>query len=853
MSEQGTWIPHSNVLVWLILAFGMVPVPSLANDSPPVFRAGAAISNITPPLGELIVGGWKPIPAQHIHDELYARCLVLDDGKVKLGIVLCDNVGIPQEVFDLAKEQVRETTGLPRSHLLMAATHTHSATTARGPSKMIHESELTDYQRFLAGRISDGVRRALNQLEPAQIGWGTVDEPTEVFNRRWFVSDAGLLTNPFGGTDRVRMNPPRGSPALDRQAGPVDPQISFISVQSTEGRPIAMLANYSLHYVGGVRSGDVSADYFGYFARIIGEKLGAENQSPPFVGMLSNGTSGDVNNINFKQKSPRKYQPYEKMQEVAKKVATRVHEAHQQIKFHDWVPLGASQTALPLKVRVPTAEMLRHFEGLKADETRTGHKREAIYAERIARLQAAPEEVRVPLQALRIGELGISAIPFETFAETGLELKDKSPFRHTFTIELANGSFGYLPTPEQHRLGGYETWLGTNNVETDASTKIVQTILRLFRTLRDDADAERSPPLWNPSKPLPKANELPTIADAKFHIIKAHVPQEDGFDWLHGVALASHGNRLYATFGHNTGAENTASEIAHSCYSTDGGATWSDLQLIDHGEAESLAISHGVLLSTGGKLWAFHGAFHGHLRDVHTRAYVLDDATDSWIKHGIVIGDGFWPMDTPQKMDDGNWVVSGIRIQDGNGGANDPAAIAISKGDDLTKWDLVVIPKQDNNDMWGESTVFVDGASLLNIARYRKPIALVARSEDHGRTWSTSHESNLPMAASKPFAGVLSTGVRYLICTTSSDSGNRRSPLTIAVADPGELSFHRVYCIRSAEHGGPGESHRKAALAYPYAVEHGGKLYVAYSNDGGRGRNRNSAELAVIPIESLSN
>ena len=178
------------------------------------------------------------------------------------------------------------------------------------------------------------------------------------------------------------------------------------------------------------------------------------------------------------------------MQEVAEKVANRVQEAHKQIKFHDWVPLGASQTDLPLKVRKPSAEMVSHFKGLKANDTQTRHRREAIYAERIAKLQTAPDEVRVPLQALRIGELGISAIPFETFVQTGLELKEKGAFSHTFTIELANGSFGYLPTPEQHRLGGYETWLGTNNVEIEASTKIVQTMLGLFQALRRDGAGE---------------------------------------------------------------------------------------------------------------------------------------------------------------------------------------------------------------------------------------------------------------------------------------------------------------------------------------------------------------------------
>ncbi len=80
----------------------------LAADAKPIFRAGAATSNITPPLGELIVGGWQPIPATNIHDELHAHCLVLDDGKVQLAIVICDNVGIPVEVYDLAKQQIHE-------------------------------------------------------------------------------------------------------------------------------------------------------------------------------------------------------------------------------------------------------------------------------------------------------------------------------------------------------------------------------------------------------------------------------------------------------------------------------------------------------------------------------------------------------------------------------------------------------------------------------------------------------------------------------------------------------------------------------------------------------------------------
>jgi hypothetical protein len=177
--------------------------------------------------------------------------------------------------------------------------------------------------------------------------------------------------------------------------------------------------------------------------------------------------------------------------------------------------------------------------------------------------------------------------------------------------------------------------------------------------------------------------------------------------------------------------------------------------------------------------------------------------------------------------------------------------VAISHGDDLLNWNLVSIPRPPELNLWGESTVLINGSKVMNISRYRRPIALTSTSNDFGRSWTTLGESNLPMAASKPYAGVLSTGQRYLIGNTTADNRNRRWPLTIAVTEPQGKQFCRVYRIRSATHDGPGESHPSAALSYPYAIEQNGKLYVGYSNNGGRGANRNSAELAVIPMKSL--
>lgn len=367
----------------------------------------------------------------------------------------------------------------------------------------------------------------------------------------------------------------------------------------------------------------------------------------------------------------------------------------------------------------------------------------------------------------------------------------------------------------------------------------------------EPAPAEDRFVLWDPARSVPTSAEAPLLEGVEFVVVKPRVPEVDGYNWLHGAAACWHGATLYASFGHNRGSENTASEVANGRASADGGKTWGPLFAIDDGDTANPAVSHGVFLSHRGELWAFHGSFYDRMRKVHARAYVLDEPTGRWEARGVVAENGFWPLQEPLKMDDGNWIMAGISVAGGYGGTDDPAAVALSHGDDLTRWDVIAIPKPDDLEMWGESTVIVDGPHVLNIARWGRPIALAAESNDYGRTWTEMRQSNLPMAASKPYAGVLSTGRRYLIGTTTADAGNRRSPLTIALSRPGEKVFSTIYRIRDAVCDGPGESDPGCRLSYPYAAEHEGKLYVIYSNDGARGGNRNSCELAIVPLRSL--
>ncbi len=357
--------------------------------------------------------------------------------------------------------------------------------------------------------------------------------------------------------------------------------------------------------------------------------------------------------------------------------------------------------------------------------------------------------------------------------------------------------------------------------------------------------------LWSELEELPTTADAEVLKDVQFYVIKKWEPEVDGYKWLHGVAVAWHRGKLFASFGHNTGEENSVTEEGRYRVSSDGGRTWSDTITMDVGtESDDLAVSHGVFLSKDNELWAFLGAFHNTRQKVHTRAYTLNEKTGQWQPRGVVAESGFWPMSEPVKMTDGNWIMPGMIVGNGN-----PAAVAISEGIELTKWQVVVIPRGNAiGKMWGESAIAVAGSRIVNVARYGdKALALAAASEDFGRSWTPSVESNLPMSASKPCAGVLSTGQRYLICTTLADSGGRRSPLTIAISRTGEDTFSKVFVIRHAEFpGGPGESHANARLSYPYATEHDGKLFVSYSNASNRGGNFNSAELAVIPLARLA-
>ncbi len=478
-------IVAGGLLVGLLGAhtMGLAGAQGAGGDPSGGLRAGAAAVDITPRLFPVnMPGGFNRNLAHAAHDPFHARALVLAEGKTTVAMVVVDNLGIPQEVLDEAKAAASQQCGIPTERMLISATHTHSGPPANVKSGP--EPEVA-YRKQLISGISEAITRAHAALRPAAVGAAAQPLGEEVFNRRWFLKPGKMPLNPFGKLDRVKMNPGTDPDVLDHPAGPTDPDITVLSVQEAKTRrPLALFANYSLHYVGGSPAGKVSADYFGEFARLMPSRLRAGDG---FVAMMSNGTSGDINNIPFLVTRPPR-EPFEQIRIVAQKAADTAWFAHRKIAAHRAdAPLGMVQRQVTFKARRPTAEQLaaaRAVLAIKDEEELKKLPRLAdAYARRTLALAEGPETITAPLQALRIGDLAVCAIPFETFAEIGLELKRRSPFPRTMVIGIANGYNGYLPTPEQHQLGGYETWLGTNRVQEDASVLITKNLTEMLAEL----------------------------------------------------------------------------------------------------------------------------------------------------------------------------------------------------------------------------------------------------------------------------------------------------------------------------------------------------------------------------------
>jgi putative membrane-bound dehydrogenase-like protein len=452
----------SLVLLLSTATFGLAETP---------LEAGAATIDISPQkLPAIRNGGFLQAIADRVDDPLYARALVLRSGDTTVALCVVDSCMLPTDVCDAIKTAVAEKITLPMERILISSTHTHSAPGAMALCLGTRKDEA--YTAQMIPQVAEAIVKAHAALTPAKAGWAQVDAHAFTNCRRWIRRPDKMLTDPFGEVSvRAMMHPGYESPDVVGPSGPTDPELSLLSlVRADDDSPIAMMANYSMHYFGA--GPGFSADYFGELAGMIEKSLGSGA-----VGLVSQGTSGDLHYMDYSRAKDADLT----RTKYAAGLAEIALNARADISHRGNLPLTMAEAKLPLGRRLPSPERLAWAAPLNTVRAGAVPKsKEEVYAEQAEWIHANPKTDLV-LQALRLGDLAITALPNEVYGITGLKLKAQSPLPATFNIELANGAEGYIPPPEQHRLGGYTTWPArTAGLEESAEPQIVEKILVLL-------------------------------------------------------------------------------------------------------------------------------------------------------------------------------------------------------------------------------------------------------------------------------------------------------------------------------------------------------------------------------------
>src|SRR5262245_18691310 len=460
-------------LTVVFVIFALTP-PTSAGE----LRVGAAAVVVTPPLGTPMAGYYSERAAEGVHDDLYARALVLEKDGAKAALVSLDLISTPRQVVTEARREVERATGIRGDAVMISATHSHTGPLMnnRGARESVlgGTSDLAmRYTAELPAKIAQAVKLAEERLAPARATIGHGHETSIAFNRRYHMADGS-----------VGWNPGKLNPRIIKPAGPIDPDVPVVLFTSPAKKPIAVYVNYAVHLdnIGGLK---ISADLPGTLSKLLADVLG-----PEIVTVYTTGCCGDVNHVDVNWSEPQK--GFENASRMGTILAAEVLRTTPRLKP---VADGALRVKSEI-VKLPLARVTPE-DVAKARETvqRRGDGRstnrvlflEQVEAFKVLDIDARkgqPHEVEVQVVALG-REIAWVSLPGEIFVELGLAVKQDSPFLHTIIAELANGSVGYIPARRAFVQGNYEV-VSTRCAEGSGEL-LVATAVRLLKELFADA------------------------------------------------------------------------------------------------------------------------------------------------------------------------------------------------------------------------------------------------------------------------------------------------------------------------------------------------------------------------------
>jgi hypothetical protein len=438
-------------------------------------RVGVAATDITPPLGIPMAGYYHARGADGVLDPLFSKAMVVEHEGERAAFVVLDLISVTRAITDQARAEIERTTGLKSGHVMISATHTHTgpelANRNRRSADMGGQRQIAaEYTERLPKLIAESVRQAHERLQPARLSVAKGRCEGLAFNRRYFMRDGSVGWNPGKLNTNIVM-----------VAGPTDPEVGLLYVESPEARgPIHALAtyvNFAMHP--DTTSGSkLSADWPGALSRTLAGYHGSNH-----LTLVANGTCGNINHVDFFWRWPQSA-PFEPNR-IAAILGAAVFQAYKDLKAVTPGPLRArSETvelALPEITPEQVAEAKKTVEATKDD--RAGNFMKLVRSYRaldVAGRNGQPH--RVEVQVIALGrEAAWVALPGEVFVELGLAIKKRSPFPQTFVIELANENIGYVPDRRSYAEGNYEP--ESARCAAGSGEKLVEAASRLLAEL----------------------------------------------------------------------------------------------------------------------------------------------------------------------------------------------------------------------------------------------------------------------------------------------------------------------------------------------------------------------------------
>jgi hypothetical protein len=390
-------------------------------------RVGAARIDITPATdAALPMSGYagRTQGFRGIHDNVFVRAIVLDDGTSQAALVAWESLFVPDAVWAETSQRIAAEAGIRPENLLLSAVHDHGAPTLG----LVQTAPNTAaYTKRVEDAAVAAVRRAKSQLQQARFGIGTGTAYVNV-NRREFTQGRGWWLG-------------------YNEDGPSDKTVTVLRFDDLAGRPIAFWINYPVHaVVMGPENLQVTGDIAGATSRFVeqhymgkdhprgdsGSRLrlrSEEKAASDAVAVWTSGAAGDQNPV-----STVNGEDFGMVDALGKILGEAVVRT-----------AGSIKTSAEVRIR-----------GAQQVVTCPGRRVEPGATPRAEYKFSDADPVNIRLGLLMINNVALAGVSGEVFTLIAQRLKRESPFNHTVMVTHTNGSSGYIPNDAAFEPVSYE-------------------------------------------------------------------------------------------------------------------------------------------------------------------------------------------------------------------------------------------------------------------------------------------------------------------------------------------------------------------------------------------------------------